>query len=212
MNYNQKFKFRKGFWRLPLSLIVLIVLLFAGYIYIKSIAPVPRLSGIDITGRKNFGSSFLLLDYQDKPKTLLSYKGKVVILFFGYTNCPDICGSTLLELKELMGQLGSLSKDVQVIFVTVDPDRDTPDALRKYLSPFDERFIGLRPANPEALEKITKEFGVYYKYKPITTGGSYSVDHSTKGFVFDGKGEIRLYIKYDKNKAALIYALKELLQ
>jgi protein SCO1/2 len=212
MNFNQKLKFRKGFWRLPLSLAALIALPFAVYLYVKSIAPQPRLSGIDITGRKNFGSSFVLLDYQDKPRTLLSYKGKVVILFFGYTNCPDICGSTLLELKELIGQLGVLSKDVQVIFVTVDPQRDTPDALRKYLSSFGAGFIGLRPANLEALERITKEFGIYYKHRPITTGGGYSVDHSTKGFAFDGKGEIRLYIKYDKNKESLINALRELLQ
>jgi len=174
--------------------------------------PKPNFKNIDITGSTAFGKDFSLLDPEGKTKTLADFKGKVVVMFFGYTQCPDICPTTLTELQQVMTLLGPQADQVQVLFVTLDPARDTPDILRQYVPAFDARFLGLRPADELALEKVTKDFRIYYKKVPGSSLGSYTLDHTAGSYAFDPKGELRLYIKHAQGPETLAQDLKELLK
>ncbi|MEY3497682.1 MAG: hypothetical protein RLZZ325_689, partial [Pseudomonadota bacterium] len=136
-----------------------IVLLFA--VFLLAACSKPSFKNVDITGSKSFGSNFELLDPNGQVKTMADFKGKAVLIFFGYTHCPDVCPATLIEMQEVMKALGPLSDRVQVIFITVDPQRDTAELMAQYPPAFDPRFIGLRPANDEALAKLAKDFKMY---------------------------------------------------
>ncbi|CAM3764180.1 SCO family protein [Polynucleobacter antarcticus] len=175
-------------------------------------SPKPEFKNIDITGGTAFGKDFSLLDPDGKTRTLADFKGKVVLMFFGYTQCPDVCPTTLTEMQQVMTLLGPKADQVQVLFVTVDPERDTPEILKQYVPAFDARFLGLRPADEAALEKIGKDFKIYYKKVPGTSAGSYTMDHTAGSYVFDKEGRLRLYIKHAQGPETLAHDLKELLK
>ena len=175
-------------------------------------SPKPEFKNIDITGSTSFGKDFSLLDPDGKVRTLVDFKGKVVVMFFGYTQCPDICPTTLTEMQQVMTLLGPQSDKVQVLFVTVDPERDTAAILKQYVPSFDPRFLGLRPADDAALEKVAKDFKIYYKKVPGSTPGSYTMDHTAGSYAFDPEGRLRLYIKHAQGPETLAHDLKELLK
>lgn len=175
-------------------------------------SPKPEFKNIDITGGKAFGNDFSLLDSDGKVRTLADFKGKVVVMFFGYTQCPDVCPTTLTEMQQVMTLLGPKSDKVQVLFVTVDPERDTAAILKQYVPSFDHRFLGLRPADEAALEKVTKDFKIYYKKVPGSSPGSYTMDHTAGSYAFDPEGRLRLYIKHAQGPETLAHDLKELLK
>ena len=175
-------------------------------------SPKPEFKNVDITGSTAFGKDFSLIDPDGKVRTLVDFKGKAVVMFFGYTQCPDVCPTTLTEMQQVMTLLGPKSDKVQVLFVTVDPDRDTAAILKQYVPSFDSRFLGLRPADEAALEKVTKDFNIYYKKVPGSNPGSYTMDHSAGSYAFDPEGRLRLYIKHAQGPETLAHDLKELLQ
>ncbi len=175
-------------------------------------SPKPEFKNIDITGGTAFGKDFSLLDPDGKVRTLADFKGKVVVMFFGYTQCPDVCPSTLTEMQQVMTLMGPQSDKVQVLFVTVDPERDTAAILKQYVPSFDPSFLGLRPADEAALEKVTKDFKIYYKKVAGTSPGSYTMDHTAGSYAFDPQGRLRLYIKHAQGPETLAHDLKELLK
>ena len=175
-------------------------------------SPKPEFKNVDITGSTAFGKDFSLIDPDGKLRTLADFKGKAVVMFFGYTQCPDVCPTTLTEMQQVMTLLGPKSDKVQVLFVTVDPDRDTAAILKQYVPSFDSRFLGLRPADEAALEKVTKDFKIYYKKVPGSSPGSYTMDHSAGSYAFDPEGRLRLYIKHAQGPETLAHDLKELLK
>ena len=179
---------------------------------LSACSPKPEFKNIDITGSTAFGKDFSLIDPDGKVRTLADFKGKVVVMFFGYTQCPDICPTTLTEMQQVMTLLGPQSDKVQVLFVTVDPERDTAAILKQYVPSFDPRFLGLRPADEAALEKVAKDFKIYYKKVPGTSPGSYTMDHTAGSYAFDPQGRLRLYIKHAQGPETLAHDLKELLR
>ncbi|MEP7183693.1 MAG: SCO family protein [Betaproteobacteria bacterium] len=170
----------------------------------------PKFTASDVTGT-TYGRDFQLTDHNGKPRTLADFRGKVVVLFFGYTQCPDVCPTTLAELAEAMKRLGSDADRVQVLFATVDPDRDTADLLSKYVPAFDSRFLGLS-GDAAATERTAKEFKILYQKQPGRTPGSYTVDHSAGTFVFDPQGKLRLYVSYGQGPAVFAHDIRELLR
>jgi len=194
--------------RLSISTFVMVLMTLA----LVACSPKPEFKNIDITGASGFGSDFSLLDVDGKTRTLADFKGKVVVMFFGYTQCPDVCPTTLTEMQQTMVLLGPQADKVQVLFVTVDPARDTAAILKQYVPSFDPRFIGLRPADEVALEKVTKDFKIYNKKVPGLSQGSYTIDHTAGSYVFDPEGHLRLYIKHAQGPETLEHDLKELLK
>ena len=194
--------------RFSISTFVMVLMTLA----LLACSPKPEFKNIDITGASGFGSDFSLLDVDGKTRTLADFKGKVVVMFFGYTQCPDVCPTTLTEMQQTMVLLGPQADKVQVLFVTVDPARDTAAILKQYVPSFDPRFIGLRPADEAALEKVTKDFKIYYKKVPGLSPGSYTIDHTAGSYVFDPEGHLRLYIKHAQGPETLAHDLKELLK
>ena len=172
----------------------------------------PTFKNVDITGSKAFGTNFGLIDVDGRLRTLADYQGKAVVMFFGYTHCPDVCPTTLIEMQEVMSLLGPQAAKVQVIFVTLDPERDTAEVLKQYVPAFNPSFIGLRPANEEALNRLTKEFKIYYKRGPGLSPNTYTIDHTAGSYVFDPKGQLRLYIKHGQGPEVLAQDLKTILQ
>ena len=163
----------------------------------------PTFKNVDITGSKAFGTNFGLIDTDGKLRTLADFQGKAVVMFFGYTHCPDVCPTTLIEMQEVMRLLGPQAAKVQVIFVTLDPERDTSEVLKQYVPAFNPSFIGLRPANEDALNRLTKEFKIYYKRVPGLSPNTYTIDHTAGSYVFDQKGQLRLYIKHGQGPEVL---------
>jgi protein SCO1/2 len=170
----------------------------------------PKFQSSDVTGA-NFGRNFALTDATGKPRTLADFKGKAVVIFFGYTQCPDVCPTTLAELAEVMKRLGPDADRVQVLFVTVDPERDTADLLAKYVPAFDPRFMGLR-GDAAATEAVAKEFKIIYQKQPGATPGSYTMDHSAGTYIFDPQGRLRLYVSYGQGPEVFAHDLRELLK
>ena len=175
-------------------------------------SPKQSFKNVDITGSKAFGTDFSLLDPDGKVRTLADFKGKAVVVFFGYTQCPDVCPTTLTEMQQVMTLLGPQADKVQVLFVTVDPERDSASILKQYVPAFDSRFLGLRPADEAALEKVAKDFKIYYKKVPGMTPGSSTMDHTAGSYAFDPQGQLRLYIKHAQGAETLAQDLKELLK
>jgi len=170
----------------------------------------PKFVASDVTGT-TFGRDFQLTDHNGKPRTLADYRGKVVVMFFGYTQCPDVCPTTLAELAEAMKRLGPDADRVQVLFVTIDPERDTPELLSKYAPAFDPRFVGLF-GDADATARTAKEFKIVYQKQPGRTPGSYTMDHSAGTFVFDPKGRLRVYVGYGQGADVFAHDIKELLR
>jgi protein SCO1 len=170
----------------------------------------PRFRGSDVTGA-GFGRDFALTDHEGRPRTLADFRGKAVALFFGYTHCPDVCPTTLAELAEAMRRLGADHSRVQVLFVTVDPERDTPELLRLYVPAFDPTFLGLR-GDAAALERVAKEFKVIYARRPGSTPETYAMDHSAGTFLFDPQGRLRVFESYGVGPEVLVHDLAQLLR
>jgi protein SCO1/2 len=174
--------------------------------------PKPDFKNVDITGSTAFGKDFSLLDSDGKVRTLADFRGKVVVMFFGYTQCPDVCPTTLTEMQQVMTLIGPQAEKVQVLFVTVDPERDSAAILKQYVPAFDPHFIGLHPVDQAALDQVTKDFKIYYKKVPGSRPGSYTIDHTAGSYVFDPEGRLRLYIKHAQGPETLAHDLKELLK
>jgi protein SCO1/2 len=169
----------------------------------------PSFNNTDITGA-DFARGFELTGHDGRPRTLADFRGKVVTVFFGYTQCPDVCPTTLTEMAEVMRLLGDQADRVQVLFVTVDPERDTPALLAQYVPAFDSRFLGLY-GDAAATEKVAREFKVFYQKVPGSRPDAYTVDHSAGSFVYDTKGRIRLFVKHGQGAEKLAQDLRRLL-
>ena len=168
----------------------------------------PKFKATDIT-ESSIGGDFSMPDFAGRQRTLSEFPGKVVVLFFGFLQCPDVCPTTLSEAAAAMKQLGTQANDVQVVFVTVDPERDTPELLAQYVTAFDSRFVGLRGSATE-LDLVARQFKVYYAKSDTPNG--YSVDHSAGQFVLDRQGRPRLLIPYGAGAGVLAHDLGLLLR
>lgn len=151
-------------------------------------------NGVDITG-SDLGPDFRLTDHNGKERSLADFKGKAVAMFFGYTHCPDVCPTTLSDMAKALKALGPDAQRVQVLFVTVDPKRDTPELLKEYVPAFNPTFLGLH-GDAAATAKVTKDFKIYAAERPGKTPETYTVDHSAQTLVFDAKGKLRLMLPY----------------
>lgn len=171
----------------------------------------PSFQSLDITGNKEFAQDFSLQDPQGKTRTLADYKGKAVVMFFGYTHCPDVCPTTMAQLGQVMQKLGNDAQRVQVIFVTVDPQRDTAALMAQYAPAFNPSFIGLRPADDAALKQVTKSFRVVANKVPGSTPDNYTIDHTAGIYVFDPSGQLRLFMRPDEPVDAMAQDLKTLI-
>jgi len=169
----------------------------------------PAFQAVDVSGA-GYGQSLALPDADGRTRTLAEFKGKVTVVFFGFTHCPDVCPSTLAEIAEVKRSLGADGQRVQGVFVTVDPERDTPAVLKSYVSQFDPSFVALR-GTPEQTKEVAKDFKVYYAKVPGKTEGSYTVDHTAGSYVFDTQGRLRLFTRYGSGPQALAADLKLLL-
>ncbi len=168
----------------------------------------PQFALTNITGA-SFGKELNLPDHNGKMRSLADFRGKVVTVFFGFTHCPDACPTTLAEMAQVMRELGPDGSRVQVLFVTVDPERDTPAVLRQYVPSFHPEFLGLC-GDAESTARVAKEFKVFYQKQPAKDGG-YSVDHSAGTYVFDREGRLRLFAPYGKGSAAMLNDIRLLL-
>jgi protein SCO1/2 len=169
----------------------------------------PSFKAVDITGA-DYATELNLPDADGKMRHLSDFKGKIAVVFFGYTQCPDVCPTTMLELAQVKKQLGADGARIQGIFVTVDPERDTPALLKAYVSNFDPSFIALR-GTPEQTKVVAKNFKVFYAQVPGKTADSYTVDHTAGSYVFDASGHVRLFTHYGSGADALASDLKQLL-
>jgi len=170
----------------------------------------PQFASVDLSGA-DYAKDFQLPDADGKLRSLKEFQGKVVVLFFGYTQCPDVCPTTLTELAQVKKLLGADGDKVQGVFVTVDPERDTPAVLKAYMASFDPGFIALR-GTPEQLAATAKDFKVFYKKTEGKTPTSYSMDHSAASYVYDTQGRLRLYTRYGSGAQALASDIKLLLK
>lgn len=170
----------------------------------------PGFRSTDITGAE-FGRDFTLTDHTGKRRSLADFRGKVVVMFFGFTHCPDVCPTTLAELASAMKKMGAESDRVQVLLVTVDPERDTPAILGPYVTAFDPRFLGLR-GSAEETAQVAKEFKVIYQKVAGNKPTNYTMDHSAGSYVFDGQGRIRLYIGYGQGSEVFAQDIARLLK
>jgi protein SCO1/2 len=163
----------------------------------------------DVTGL-DYAKAFSLTDHTGKPRTLADYKGKVVVVFFGYTQCPDVCPTTMAEMAGVMQKLGAQADQVQVLFITLDPERDTQQLLANYVPAFDKRFVGLY-GTPDQTAKTAKEFKVFYSKVPGTAPGSYTIDHTAGSYVFDREGRLRLFIRHGGGADPIVHDIRQLL-
>jgi protein SCO1/2 len=162
----------------------------------------------DVTGA-DFGKELNLTDHDGRPRTLADFRGKVVTVFFGFTHCPDVCPVTLAEMAQVVRELGPDGDRVQVLFVTVDPERDTQQVLRQYVPSFDPKFLGLY-GDAQATARAAKAFKIYYQKQPAKDG-RYSVDHSAGTYILDGEGRLRLFAQYGAGAPALLHDIRILL-
>ena len=169
----------------------------------------PTFASIDITGA-TYARDFALTDHNGQPRTLKDFAGKVVLVFFGYVQCADVCPTTMAEFAEVRRLLGAQGALLQGLFITVDPARDTAAVLKAYMANFDPTFLALY-TTPEKLEALAKEYRIYYKKVVGATPTSYTVDHSAGSYVYDRQGRIRLYASYGTAAAPLAEDIKILL-
>jgi protein SCO1 len=168
------------------------------------------LKATDITGA-DFGQDFQLTDFNGQPRRLSDFHGKVVALFFGYTHCPDVCPTTMAELASAMKKLGADADRVQVLFITADPERDTGEILKQYVTAFDPRFLGLR-GTPEQTAAAAKEFKVLVQKNPGSSAGNYTVDHSSGTYLYDAQGRLRVYVSYGQGADVFAHDIGALLK
>ena len=168
-----------------------------------------QFDGVDITGA-DYAHDFHLTDTDGTARSLADYRGKVVVLFFGYTQCPDVCPTTMSELKSVRQMLGADASRLQVLFVTLDPERDTPSVLAQYVPAFDPSFVGLIGDAP-ATEATAKAFKIFYQKVPGPTPTSYTLDHTAGMYVFDGEGRIRLFLRQAQPAASITHDVRLLM-
>jgi protein SCO1 len=169
---------------------------------------------VDITGAdyaNDFAAGGEMLDHNGKPRSIKDFAGKVVVLFFGFTQCPDVCPTTMAEVAEVKKLLGKDGDRLQGLFITIDPERDTPAVLKAYMANFDPTFLALS-TTPQKLAVVAKDFKTYYKKVPGRSDTSYSMDHSAGSFVYDTTGKVRLYTRYGSGAEALASDIKLLLK
>jgi len=173
--------------------------------------PLPKtvFANTDITGL-DYGKDFSLTDHTGKPRTIADFRGKLVFVFFGYTHCPDICPTTLSDMAGIMKSLGSDADKLQVLFITLDPERDTPEVMAGYVPAFHPGFLGLY-GDRLATEKVARDFKIFQQRVPGPDGKSYTIDHTAASYVFDTQGRLRLFVRHGQNGAPLLNDLKLLL-
>ena len=189
---------------------VVVVALCAICILIVGCENKPVFNALDITGIQGYGNDFRLTDHTGKPRTMADFRGKVVVVFFGYTHCPDVCPTTLSEMRQVMQMLGKDADRLQVLFVTLDPARDTPELLSKYVPSFNPTFLGLF-GDRVATEKVAADFRIIYRVAAGKTPESYTVDHTAASLVFDPQGRLRLFINYGLGADKITPDIKRLL-
>ena len=172
--------------------------------------PKVAFKGVDITGA-DYAKELNLSDQNGRVRKIKDFSGKLVVVFFGYTQCPDVCPTTMQELAEVKRLLGADGDKLQAVFVTVDPERDTTELLKAYVENFDPSFVALRPT-AEQLPLIAKEFKIYFKRVEGKTPTSYTMDHSAGSYTFDAQGRVRLFNRYGMGAEALAHDFKLLLK
>ncbi|QJD99265.1 SCO family protein [Massilia forsythiae] len=171
--------------------------------------PAVSFQNTDVTGL-DYAKGFSLTDHTGKPRTLADYKGKVVVVFFGYTQCPDVCPTTMADMAAAMQKLGPLADKVQVAFITLDPERDTRELLASYAPAFDKRFVGLY-GTLDQTAKVAKDFKVFYAKVPGATPTTYTIDHTAGSYVFDRDGRLRLFVRHGTSPDAIVHDIRQLL-
>ena len=183
----------------------------AAAVFLAACGPqAPAFKGADITGA-SFGRELALADHHGKARTLADFRGKAVVIFFGFTQCPDVCPTALSALAEAMQRLGPDATRVQVLFVTIDPERDTADLLSRYVPAFHPSFLGLR-GDAEATARVAKEFKVLYQKVPGQTPDSYTMDHSAGLYLLDPQGRLRVFESHGQGAEAIAHDLAQLLR
>lgn len=183
----------------------------AGYAWLRPDVAPPKFNAVDVTGAE-WGKTLALLDHHGTRRTLADFRGKVVMLFFGFTHCPDVCPTALATLAQARRLLGEDAAKVQGLFVTVDPERDTPEILSKYVTAFEPSFLGLY-GDAAATEAAAKEFKIYYRAQKPDANGAYGVDHSGQVYVMDPQGRLRLFIRsHDAAPEAIAHDLRLLIE
>ena len=172
-------------------------------------APAASFKGIDISGAE-YARTLEMKDADGRSRSLADFKGKVVVVFFGFTQCPDVCPSTLAELAEVKKRLGADGAKLQGVFVSVDPERDTPELLKAYMANFDPSFVALR-GSAEETAAAAKHFKVFYAKVPGRTEGSYTIDHTAGAYLFDTKGRVRVFTRHGMGPDALLADIRQLL-
>lgn len=170
----------------------------------------PQFKSIDLTGA-DYARDFSLLDQHGQLRAVKDFAGKVVVVFFGFTQCPDVCPASMAELAEVKRLLGADGNRLQAILITVDPERDTPELLKAYMANFDPSFLALRPT-PAELPQVAKDYKIYYKKVDGKTKSSYSMDHSAGSYIYDPRGRIRLYNRYGSGAEVLASDIRLLLK
>ncbi|HCE27899.1 MAG TPA: SCO family protein [Comamonadaceae bacterium] len=170
----------------------------------------PEFRGVDIS-EVEYARDIPLPDHNGQQRSLKDFRGKVVVVFFGYTQCPDVCPTTMQEMAEVKKMLGPDGDRLQSIFVTVDPERDTPDMLKAYMGNFDPSFLALR-GTPEQTAAVAKDFKIYFKKVDGKTPTSYTMDHSAGSYIYDTQGRLRVYYRYGSGAEALAADVRTLLK
>ena len=170
----------------------------------------PRFQSIDLTGA-DYAKGFSLPDPKGQTRSLADFKGKVVMVFFGFTQCPDFCPTTMSEMAQVKHNLGAQGDKLQAIFISLDPERDTPELLQTYMGNFDPSFVALIPSLAE-LPALAKDFKIYYKKVEGAKPANYTLDHSAGTYIFDTEGRLRLYARYGQDVAALTADVEQLLK
>jgi len=170
----------------------------------------PQFKSIDLTGA-DYAQGFSLLDQYGQLRTVKDFAGKVIVVFFGFTQCPDVCPASMAELAEVKRLLGADGNRLQAVLITVDPERDTPELLKAYMANFDPSFLALRPT-PAELPQVAKDYKIYYKKVDGKTKSSYSMDHSAGSYIYDPRGRIRLYNRYGSGAEVLASDIRLLLK
>ena len=171
----------------------------------------PKFAAIDVTGA-DYARDFSLTDHNGQARSLKDFKGKVVVMFFGFTQCPDVCPTSMNELAEVKKMLGKDGDRLQGLFVTVDPERDTPEVLKAYMGNFDPSFLALYTTTPEQLTTLAKDYKVYFKKVDGKTPTSDTMDHSAGSYVYDTEGKLRLYTRYGTGVQPLVDDIKLVLK
>jgi protein SCO1 len=172
-------------------------------------ANVAAFHSVDITGA-DYADGFSLTDHNGQLRTLADFKGKAVVVFFGFTQCPDVCPTSMSELAQARKLLGADGERLQGLFVSIDPERDTPAVMKEYMANFDSSFLALY-AKPDELPDLAKRFKIYYKKVPGSTPDTYTMDHSAGSYIFDPQGKVRLYFRYGSGAQAMADDVKLLL-